>query len=259
MDQEPEHSRIVYVAHGADRAVRRHWLPAEFRQALGSEPRIEWQAHQRAAEYGLAPPIQAVNFDQGWLQMPRIDGVHLPNDWLTRSHHCEQLLRSLLALRSVPCDDIPTLSRMTRCQTLHMRLRQRDAAKARTYDLRLSSLAAADSEVGEGGSDHTVLVHGDLHRKNIFVPAGTDRWLLIDWEYAHRGHELEDLAGVLADHPGSFEALAAERGELAAALRESCWSPSVQGLGHALALRRLLNDLWADLYATLQKDAGKLE
>lgn len=251
--------RIVFFDGPDSGQVRRHWMPQAMGQLLGVEPRVEWLLHQRAADYGLAPRLESVNFEpSGGMQMQRIDGEHLPRDWLQHRQFCQQLCRVLRQLHQIPCGDLPTLSLSARCQVLHGRLAQCAAARARVHENALREVMASSAELSLRPSNETVLVHGDLHRENVIVRAGYADWILIDWEYAHRGHDLEDLAGVLTEHPGSFEQLARGQGELAAVLRESSWSPAWEALQSAIRVRQLLNDLWSDLYEIAQNPAGML-
>jgi len=251
--------RIVFLEHEGSVQVRRHWMASRWARQLGGHPEAEWRAHECAAAQGLAPALHAVDLEQGWLQMQRVDGVHLPPDWLRHAVHCRQLLWALRQLRALPCSNLPRLSLIDRCVELHARLRERDAVRARTHDASLRVVVPMSPWQDRADVLPAVLVHGDLHAGNVLVHGVTPRWCLLDWEYAHRGHDLEDLAGVLAEDRQSFEQLEQGRGALATALRESDWSPSLERLRRAVAIRQLLNGLWTDLYDALQKDAATLE
>lgn len=245
--------RVQYVMVEGRRRVRRHPLAPEPARLLGSDAETELEAHRLAAHAGLAPAIMAVEPSGRWLDMEAVVGHALPEGWLETRAGCHQLLDVLAQLGAIRCEQLPTVCVSSRCRQLHAHLAKRDALRARRTEARVKALAAQSFGVADG------LVHGDLHAQNVLIRPETGRWCLLDWEYAHRGHALEDLAGVLADHPDQLTALEQGRGELAIALREADWSISMVDLRAAVALRSLLNELWTDLYTLLQIPPTTLE
>jgi aminoglycoside phosphotransferase (APT) family kinase protein len=47
------------------------------------------------------------------------------------------------------------------------------------------------------------IVHADIHAANVLWRGGDASPLLLDWDYAHVGDPLEDLASIFARHPAS--------------------------------------------------------
>jgi aminoglycoside phosphotransferase (APT) family kinase protein len=256
-------TRVQYVMVGGSRRVRRHPLAPEQARLLGSDAETELEAHRLAVQAGLAPAIIAVEPSGRWLDMEAVVGNTLPNGWLETRSGCHQLLGVLAQLGAIRCEQLPTVCVSSRCRELHAHLAERDAARARRTETRVKALAAQSFGMSDGlaaaGLVADRLVHGDLHAQNVLIRPEAGRWCLLDWEYAHRGHALEDLAGVLADHPDQLAALEQGRGELAIALREADWSISMVQLRAAVALRSLLNELWTDLYTLLQIPPTVLE
>lgn len=251
-------TRIQYVTVNGRRRVRRHPLPSEQARLLGSDAETELVAHRLAVQAGLSPAIIEVEPSGRWLDMEAVVGRGLPDGWLETRTGCTQLLGVLAQLGTIGCEQLPTVCVSARCRQLHVSLAERDAPRARRTEARVRALAAQSVGTADGlVADR--LVHGDLHAQNVLVRPETGRWCLLDWEYAHRGHALEDLAGVLADYPDQLTALEQGQGELAVALREADWSISMNQLRTAVALRSLLNELWTDLYTLLQIPSTTLE
>lgn len=245
--------RIERIVADGLRQVRRHAFPEEEARLLGSDFETEISAQSLAAEADLAPRLLRVHRGERWLDMQEIDGTLLSDNWLKSERDCGQLLSVLRRLRSIPCDHLPTFSLTARCQQLHQRLSEYDVGQGRRMHSRVQALSQ------ESDLPADTLVHGDLHRQNVVVRRADSRWCLLDWEYAHRGHAWEDLAGVLADHPGQLEELERGRGALAAAWGDHDESLPLAGLRAAVALRSLMNELWTDLFRYLQRGDRKLE
>lgn len=256
-------ARIQYVIVDGRRRVRRHPLAPEQARLLGSDAEAELEAHRLAVQAGLAPAIIAAEPSGKWLDMEAVVGNTLPDSWLETRSGCTQLLGVLAQLGAIRCEQLPTVCVGSRCRELHAHLAERDARRAQRTEARVRALAVQSVGTADGlvaaGLVADRLVHGDLHAQNVLIRSETGRWCLLDWEYAHRGHALEDLAGVLADHPDQLVALEQGRGELAVALREADWSISMNQLRAAVALRVLLNELWTDLYTLLQIPPTTLE
>jgi aminoglycoside phosphotransferase (APT) family kinase protein len=261
--------RVTVLQSGSSRTVRRQWMSAKALELLGGDLAVELRAQQKAALIGLAPRVQRVDTDARWIEMEWVQGHHLPADWLQEAAYVRQFIGVLQRLQQIPCSDLPTLCLLERCAVLHSRLSAVDAVRARGHE---SALRALHERLGAGSppsEGESFLVHGDLHADNVIVRASESRatdvgalseqWCLLDWEYAHRGHALEDLAGVLVGQPGVFQELARGRGALAFALRESGWSLSLSSLETACEVRQVLNALWLDLFAALQKEPLTLE
>lgn len=251
--------RITVLQEGPSRTVRRQWMPARMHALLGGDPATELCAQRKAAWVGLAPDVMQVNYAGRWIDMEWVPGHHLPHDWLQQARYARQFLDVLGRLQQIPCDDLPAISLLERCAHLHARLTELDAARARLHAESIRTLHERVNGL-QPSRGEAVLVHGDLHATNVIVRTKpSDPWCLLDWEYAHQGHALEDLAGVLVEQPAEFAALWQGRGELAAVLRESGWTVSLSALEFDCEIRRVLNAVWRDLFAALQKDPLMLE
>lgn len=222
--------------------IRREWAAPALAAALGIEPGVEVAAQRLAAEHGLAPPVLEFDPQARFMLMPFVDGVMLEADWLQRTDRCAAMRELLGGLRSIAAPALPRLDLVARVRELHARLRQlRPEAAGRWQESLETCLSTWQRAEGQGVhpvGDGEVLVHGDLIPQNVIVrPDGS--LCLIDWEYAHRGHGDEDLAGLA---PGDETAPWSAR-------RLVEWSLQPARLADRRLLRRLLDGLWLELAA----------
>lgn len=224
-------------AQGA-RVVRR-WAPLPLAQWLGMDPPTEVAAQRLAAAQGLAPAVFEFDPVEGSLSMAFIEGDRLEADWMHRAERIALLVQAVQRLRAIPAVNLPLLDLPARLLELQARLASIDAIAGRRWAVPVqhciraweASCAAAD---GSGVAD--VLVHGDLGPHNIIVQADGSA-CLIDWEYAHRGHPDEDLAGL--------GALLSSDAPAAATLASACIEP--RSFAVRVQLRRVLDDVWREL------------
>lgn len=236
-------NRIEIRRAGSQSQVCRRWAPAPIADWLGIEPAREIAAQQLAAARGLAPAVLAFDAAKGEFSMVFIEGLPLEVDWERRPERVELLLRIIQTLRVIPANELPEMDLIARLLALHDRLAVVDAARARQWTLRVQrcvdvwrALQAEESQRTADQMSAPVLVHGDLCPQNILRCAdGTP--CLLDWEYAHRGHPDEDLAGLVAS-------LSADS-PLVAELARYSIAPEL--FDHRVELRRLLDALWYEL------------
>ena len=111
-----------------------------------------------------------------------------------------QMAAALAAIHGVPADRLGMLPRMATATPAAWRVirqleRKLDESGEPHPAIELGLLWLRD-RVGRSGADReqpTVLVHGDFRIGNLLVDAH-GLAAVIDWEFAHRGHPLEDLA-----------------------------------------------------------------
>jgi aminoglycoside phosphotransferase (APT) family kinase protein len=145
-------------------------------------------------------------------------------------------------LRSIAAPDLPGLDLVARVRELHTRLGQLRPEAAERWQASIESCLSkwqrGSGQGAQSAGDGEVLVHGDLIPQNVIVrPDGS--LCLIDWEYAHRGHGDEDLAGLAP----------VDEAAPAAAQQLAEWSLQPTRLSDRRQLRRLLDGLWLELVA----------
>jgi aminoglycoside phosphotransferase (APT) family kinase protein len=236
--------------------VLRRWAAPPIASALGIDPPTEVAAQRLAAAHGLAPQVFDYDAAAGKLSMAFVDGLALEADWMRYPARLALLHRIIKELRGLPAHELPAMDLPARLLALHDRLVALDETAARQWTprvhrcvnlwrvLQAADLRRAADEAHCGKDARTrasestrmstqVLVHGDLSPANILLRAdGTP--CLLDWEYAHRGHPDEDLAGLVA----LLDADSPLVGELAE------WSVAPQEFFQRVELRRLLDGLW---------------
>lgn len=233
-------NRLQLVRDARGELVRRVWPRPEIGGALGMAPEVEVAAQQLAAQHGLAPEVLEYDARNRAMLMPFVAGGSLEPDWFLRRERRAAVRDLLERLRQIPATNLPPLDLAQRLRELCDRLaaRDREAADRRSTDVEQVLLLI---EAVPRATESAVLVHGDLHPQNVIVR--TDGSLcLLDWEYAHRGHGDEDLAGlatgVLPQHALAHSA------ELAR------WSLQPSSFDLRRRLRALLDAVWLDLAAT---------
>jgi len=243
------------------RLVRRHWSSATRASWLGASRDAELAAHRLASQAGIAPQITDVDWASCWMEIEWVDGVPIVVDELVASPSRSALWALLEQLRRLGTQDVPRLDVSHRLDELLDRLSRVDSSAwliwqqqwrvLRTGAEEGASAASAASRVG------SCLVHGDLHSGNVLRRAD-GRLVCIDWEYAHAGHPLEDLAGLL----NASSVLQAEwqKAQHATAPRPDWWpetifdalgcpghAEQVRRLGWWVEARRILDGVWVAL------------
>lgn len=236
--------------------VRRHWSSVARAAWLGASPDAELAAHRLGSEVGIAPRITAVDRVSRWMELEQVDGAPIVLDELLDSSSRSALVTLLERLRGLAAADVPRLDLASRVDELLDRLSRVDSSAWLMWQQQWRVLRSG-AEESDTAPTRACLVHGDLHSGNVLREAD-GRLLCIDWEYAHRGHPLEDLAGLLlASSRWQGEWQDAQR---ASAPRPDWWPQDVfdaQGCrGHAervrclgwwMDARRILDGVWMAL------------
>ncbi|NBW90098.1 MAG: aminoglycoside phosphotransferase family protein [Gammaproteobacteria bacterium] len=204
-------NRVYRVPHPAgDLVLRRHASPAQ-RRVLGADLDVELQLQAQAASAGFAPPVLHHDADLGVTWMPFVDARPLEADWWRDATRREAMQKLLQRLRALPISaDLPPFDLATRLASLQNRLRAIDARRAALHARAFEAVSLALQAHDWAASASCCIVHGDLGPHNVLVRADGEL-VLLDWEYAHRGHVLEDPAGlwVAATAPASAVAKSA--------------------------------------------------
>lgn len=239
--------RIEFEGPPGERRVHRRWADAAIAAALGVDPTREVLAQRLAAAAGIAPAV--LDFDPlgRSMCMEFVAGERLEVDWLRRTDRRAAMADLLARLRRLSPADLPTLDLATRVRALHDEWTRRAPGQAAEFDATVTavldeSASAGVLELPARGS--MCLVHGDLTPTNVLV-RGDGSLMLIDWEYAHAGHPLEDLAGLVAE----LSATGPDLPDLALLLQGF---PGVtdRSLAVRVRLRRLLDVLWKAVAST---------
>lgn len=222
--------RITRIETAQGRFIRREWASADIGALLGIDPQIEVAAQRMAARLGLAPEVIDFDADSRVMLMQHVEGVPLESDWWRRPARRVQMRDVLERLREIRSPSLPTLDIPWRVSTLLESLEARDPRLAASRRGAVQSCLSRWSMARDGDE---VMVHGDLTPPNILVRADGS-WCLLDWEYAHRGHADEDLAGLDGEDP-----------ELAR------WAQAPQEFAVRREARSLLDTLWRDLASSV--------
>jgi thiamine kinase len=176
-------SWVLRVVHDTDLA-----------SLLGVDPQREQALQQRAAVAGIAPALAAADPAGRWQLRPWIEGRAWSASDLEDARSRTRLAQLLLQLHLVvpPAPAVATLDPLAMVRSWCARLG--DAAPPGALDDIRAALARIDS-----ARRPVAIIHSDAHVGNV-IDAG-DRLWLIDWEYAHVGDPLADVAAMLASAP----------------------------------------------------------
>jgi thiamine kinase-like enzyme len=167
---------------------------------LGVDREWECRVLQCAARAGLAPAIVCCEPSRGILVAEWTSG----HAWTAEELRLPGNVRALTGLlRRVHALPVPSPARVmspaawiAHYGEAAARAGMRSAASAGlrgAADARLEQLAGIPSA-------HSVLCHSDLHRLNL---AAGERFVLLDWEYAHVSDPCWDLAAWIANNDGT--------------------------------------------------------
>lgn len=254
-------NRIECRQAQGQRLVRRHWSSAARASWLGASREAELAAHRLGSQLDIAPQIIDVDLASRWMEIEWVDGVPIVVDELVASSSRSALWALLDQLRRLDAQGVPRLDVSSRLDELLDRLSRVDSSAWRMWQQQWHALRAGVEEgaSAESAASHigSCLVHGDLHSGNVLHRAD-GRLVCIDWEYAHAGHPLEDLAGLL----NASAVLQAEwqKAQHATAPRPDWWPETifdalrcpghaerVRCLGWWVEARRILDGVWMAL------------
>jgi aminoglycoside phosphotransferase (APT) family kinase protein len=241
----PVLNRVQRVQQDGRDIVRRHWAEPSIADVLGSDRVAEVTAQRVVAAVGLAPQVLAIDLDAGWMTMPFVAGARIDALWWERDSRSKAVLDLLAALRALPVAELPVIHLADRATRLHRELAALSPQLAQRWDALLAN--CVNHWQSEPSLAHPALdcfVHGDVSAENLLCTADGGL-ILLDFEYAHRGHRLEDLAGMV----------------VSSAVAASHWVHWVRAPDRALfetlvRTRGLLNGLWGDLASVLTGNAA---
>lgn len=188
-------NRIEQRVEQGRRVVRRYWSDVQLARQLGADHATELTAHYLAASEGVAPAVIGHDLSAGWLELEWIDGGVVDIDHLLSTPARAGLWKLLAKLRLLEPANVPALHVPQRVEELLARLATFDSRAASAWQQRWGCLRVqADRFAPQGFAP--CLVHGDLNSPNLLTQLD-GRLVCIDWEYAHAGHPLEDLAGLI--------------------------------------------------------------
>lgn len=241
----PALNRVQRLQQDGRDIVRRHWAERSIANVLGSDRVAEVTAQRVVAAVGLAPPVLAVDLDAGWMSMPFVAGERIDPRWWEHVSRSKVVLDMLAALRLLPSAQLPTIHLADRARRLHRELAALSPQLAQRWDAPLTHcLNDWESEPSLAHEALDCFVHGDLSPENLLcTPDG--HLVLLDFEYAHRGHRLEDLAGLV----------------VSCAVEASHWTnwvsvPEAALFDTLVRTRLLLDGLWVDLASVLTGNAA---
>lgn len=250
------HNRLTRSNHWWGERVRREWADEETAQLLGVQIEVELAAQRLAANHGLAPKVLRVDLPRRRYWMDYVPGKSLDERWIEQSSERMHMWQLLERLRGIEATELPVIDLAGRTLELHRRLAELEPARARAREAELANTLAEWRAAGCDRTAELCLVHGDLAPANLRVTAAGE-WRLIDWEYAHRGHPHEDLAGLIvcseavSGRPANLDRWRSEYLP-PHALSEAQW----QALAARVALRRLLDALWSDVAGAAGRRSG---
>lgn len=241
----PVLNRVQRLHEEGHDIVRRCWAERSIADILGSDRVAEVTAQRLVAAIGRAPPVLAVDFDAGWMSMPFVAGARIDALWWERGSSSKAVLDLLAALRLLPSAQLPMIHLADRARRLHRELEALSPQLAQRWDAPLTHcLNDWESEPSLAHEALDCFVHGDLSPENLLcTPDG--HLVLLDFEYAHRGHRLEDLAGLV----------------VSCAVEASHWTnwvsvPEAALFDTLVRTRLLLDGLWVDLASVLTGNAA---
>jgi thiamine kinase len=188
-------NRSFRVGTGAGLFVAR--IHDEAAATLGADHEREAKLHAAAAAAGLAPALLHIDSHYRFMIMEHVPGPTWTEGDLSRPERLRQLGTTLHALHSVVSPDVAPFDIGASIERLHRRLWEalpdEGAKLSHLIDRARAALLLCDS-----ARRPAVVIHNDLHHTNLM---GSDRLVLLDWEYAAVTDPLLDLACLLAYYP----------------------------------------------------------
>lgn len=163
----------------------------------GLDRERELRVQAAAAGAGLAPQIVHVSSDRSCLITEYLEGRLWTPHYFTRMRDLRALGARLKMLHAVTPPSIARFDPMASARRYaEVILRSDPADSARIGNL----LERGEEALQRSGSRERAarIVHSDLHHANVLT---ADRIYFIDWEFAHLGDPLWDLACILAYYP----------------------------------------------------------
>jgi aminoglycoside phosphotransferase (APT) family kinase protein len=212
-------------------------LPVDAAAALGVDRGREERLQDLAAAAGIAPRI--VGRDPGHRYM--VSEFVAGERWTPAQMRDPQCLRRLGAvltrLHRLQCPDLPVQTVMDAVRSQAPGACSGVVAPGPAPGASLQR-AEEDFRLACGERRRPCVVHGDAHHANVIGAAAP---CLVDWEYAHVGDPLEELASIIASDPQAAQA--GSREELLDAFGLSGTADGAM-LDAMVRVFRCLNELW---------------
>ena len=157
----------------------------------------ELAIHGAAAAAGIAPAIIYASPDHSCLITDYVEGRLWTPHYFTRMRDLRALGQRLGALHALPPPALPRFDPMITARRYAESIIRGDPGE---MDRIGNLLERGDQAFERSGSRERAacIVHSDLHHGNVLT---ADRIYFIDWEYAHLGDPLFDLAGIIGYYP----------------------------------------------------------
>jgi thiamine kinase len=221
-------------------------LPAADAALLGVDRERELLLQDLAAAAGLAPRIVGRDPGHRYMVSELAPGARWTAVQMGDADCVRQLGATLTRLHALPCPRLPT---QTVIDAVRTQARPLLEAPSPGLEARLQR-AEHDFLVAGGVRRQPCIVHGDAHHANVV--GGPEPWL-VDWEYAHVGDPLEDLASIVASDPNVRLCVSGEQLLEAFGLRDTA---DVAMLDALTRVFECLNGLWQQR-ATGLADPGR--
>ena len=163
----------------------------------GLDRERELAVHGAAASAGIAPPVVYANPERSCLITEYLEGRLWTPHYFTRMRDLRSLGARLRLLHTVVPPPIARFDPMVSARRYAEAIMRSDPADAS----RITTLLERGEEAmrNSGSRERAAcIVHSDLHHGNVLT---ADRIYLIDWEFAHLGDPLFDLACIVAYYP----------------------------------------------------------
>ena len=189
-------------------------LPSPDASALGIDREREQRLQRVAAVAGLAPQVVVCDPELEYLVSEYVEGVPWTPSAVLQTDRLRILLQTLRHVHALapPAGTAPAAGNFL----LQAVTRQIDALRGASC-AEAEQLAALDAVAQEAAqrSESTrreaTIVHSDVHAGNVMGRPGLALApVLLDWEYAHIGDPLQDLASLITSHRGLSRLAATE-------------------------------------------------
>lgn len=150
-----------------------------------------------AANAGIAPQIIYASPDRDCLITEYLEGRLWTPHYFTRMRDLRAIGARLKALHAVPPPPVARFDPMESARRYARVIMQADPGDAGRLE---NLLECGDEALARSGSRERApcIAHSDLHHANVLT---ADRIYFIDWEFAHLGDPLWDLACILSYYP----------------------------------------------------------
>jgi len=163
----------------------------------GLDRERELAVHRAAANAGIAPQVVYVDPERSCLITEYLEGRLWTPHYFSRMRDLRSLGARLRTLHTVPPPSMARFDPMASARQYADAIIRGDPADA----TRIATLLERGEEAmrNSGSRERAAcIVHSDLNHGNVLT---ADRIYFVDWEFAHLGDPLFDLACILAHYP----------------------------------------------------------